>query len=1451
MHYKTHLRTLLALLLFLLATSFGFAANEIRTVGASGADYLTLKSAFDAINSGFLTGNVTLRIVDSTTETETAVLFASGTGASNYNSVTIYPTASNISIQGNLSAPLIDFNGADQILIDGRLNATGQGQSLTIANASTSSNVTCSTIRFINGASNNQIVNCRLQGTQRNAKSGVVFFSSSTATGNSNNMLSNNEITSFTNIDRPVNMIYSEGSPTSINSDNTISGNQIFDFMNRSLASNAIHIAANSSNFEIDNNSFFETTSFTPTHPVNYSVIFVNNTAAESFKIQNNFIGGSAALASGSPFVKTGGINNSFTGIYLSVGNVTATSVQNNTITNFNWTNTNSGSWVGIMAQAGVIDIGTASGNTIGQGVGTDAIQYSLSSTSGFLFPIQINSSDLVRCFNNQIGSITALNVNRMSGIFKNSVSGNTEINQNVIGSKQTQNSIQVVSNQSTPTQFLIAIQVQGFDTNIVTDNTVSNLICTSTAGGYVRGIEVLSGTNVLSRNTISKISTAISTAISISGISISNGSFNNEISANTITEIQNINSSYNGGVYGMYLQCSGSNLVSENFIAQIHVHALSNSASIFGIRNETENATYKNNIVLLGNNTATTIYGLYENASNTCNLFNNTLFVSGIPNNGNRRSFALFAASTSNSVHYQNNIFVNQRTNQGATGNHYALHLTNTTPGSIILNHNLYFVNGQGGRIANYATVDVNSLPIIANEDAFSVIADPGFLNVGGSNAVDYKPVVSKFVGNAMLGVLTDFGFALRSGSPTIGAWEFAGENMWKGNVSSDWGNPLNWTLNAIPLINSNIKFDPFPANHLMLDVDRAVNNVTISQAVHNLVLNGKRLTLNGDFLITNNAQINAKVSGSTIVFSGGLQQYLNANWLIDNEISNLRINNANNVELTGSLVLTGQLTSSLGRFDVVTQNTTVTYGGTSQQTIANATYFQNRLNSLVINNQAGVVLNSTVELLQHLSINANSLLTVSPIARLTVNGTLVNHAGTAGFILNSTASGTAAIIHHTQNVQATVRRFIGGSPKEWHFLSSPVADQHITADWKPVGSYGDGTGYDLYSWDEPAQCWVYNLNTTVAPTWSSIHPAPNFIPGRGYLYALETVNTTKQFVGNLTAGDVVMSLSAVGSGSTRGFNFLGNPYPSSIDWKNNAGFDRSLLEETNGGYTIWVWSNSAKNYGVYNSADVSDNGTNGITRYISPSMGFFVKTQTTSNFTFKNAARVLNQASNWMRVPNNLKAETLSFTIRSNENLGSDQVKLNINQDTHRDGIQKMFSPVTTAPSLYITHDDSYFSTMTVSEKANEAAISLSFKPGKAGIYTLEIEHASDSPIIVEDKVTGRLIQAHVDSVYTFKSNLNDPKNRFEIHFNNNKLTNNNQANAVVPIVVSNNLVVDLQHHASPCQVTLFEPNGTQIQKFSVQKGETKSFKLPKRGVWIVQVTTDTNTKTYKLMN
>ena len=128
----------------------GYAQNVsvTATLGTASGSFTTLKGAFDAVNAGTHQGVIAIKIDASTTEAASAVLNASGSGSASYTGITIYPTTTGLSITGDLAAaPLIDLNGADNVTIDGRVNATGSAKSLTISHTSAANTAGTSSYR--------------------------------------------------------------------------------------------------------------------------------------------------------------------------------------------------------------------------------------------------------------------------------------------------------------------------------------------------------------------------------------------------------------------------------------------------------------------------------------------------------------------------------------------------------------------------------------------------------------------------------------------------------------------------------------------------------------------------------------------------------------------------------------------------------------------------------------------------------------------------------------------------------------------------------------------------------------------------------------------------------------------------------------------------------------------------------------------------------------------------------------------------------------------------------------------------------------------------------------------------------------------------------------------------------------------------------------------------------
>lgn len=487
------------------------------TIGESLSCYSTLKDAFDKINDGTHQGDITIKVHESTTETVLASLYASGAGSANYSSVLIYPTVSGLSVSGTLNSALIDFNGADNVTIDGRINGIGDSRSLSINNLSTGTSV--STILFRNAAENNIIRDCVVSSSSRaTTQGGTVFFSTATTgNGNSFNTIMNCDITTSDNVNpanRPMNSLYSSGSSGFENKNNTISNNNFYNFFRSAAHSYGINVLSNSSGWTLSNNSFYETTTFTASGNFTYRSIFLNGATVLGFNIDSNYIGGSAPSCGGSPWTIAEGGLTVFNGIDISaVGTTATTSVQNNIIQNIDLSTLTLSTAVafrGIYTAAGTVNI---IGNTIGELNSNGSIKVRAVAASGTTLVNAIQSASVadVTIQNNNIGSVNfdggASNVLTFNGIIASGAAGSFTISGNTIGSASTANSIAIgTSGVTTVACTFVGIASAGTGINSVVDNTIQNVTTYGTGASTIQAINCSgnpSGTGIESTRNI------------------------------------------------------------------------------------------------------------------------------------------------------------------------------------------------------------------------------------------------------------------------------------------------------------------------------------------------------------------------------------------------------------------------------------------------------------------------------------------------------------------------------------------------------------------------------------------------------------------------------------------------------------------------------------------------------------------------------------------------------------------------------------------------------------------------------------------------------------------------------------------------------------------------------------------------------------------------------------
>lgn len=1371
------------------------------------ANYPNLKAAFDAINLGTWTGDLIIKIKANVIENASAVLYQSGYtgsgGLSNYSKLVIYPTRADIQVRGNLDAPLIILNGADQVVFDGRVNGTQEEYQLSLINEFNSINA--STLRLINSASNDTIRFTQIKGLSIGSSNGIVHIGTSVSgQGNDNNALILNKITSVQTVNslRVGNAIFVQGSAGYENDNLLIQNNQIYNVLNPNASSNAILIADYTRSSSLVGNSFYETAPLTPTGAHVYRSISINSVSNGGFTISGNYIGGSAVSALGKP-LQLSASNTAhtfgYTPIFLNVGTTQSTSVQANSITNIKVSGPNAQQFSAIRIDAGNVLIGTTSGNIIGSSSVFNAIESISTVANANTYGVFVNGLSDVVLANNQIGgmytnSSATTNAHSLYGIYKSAVGGILRVESNLIGSQTHARNFRAGSISSSNAQVVYGIYTLGTGHTTIQDNIVANLMDSTT------------------RN---------NAANSIGGI-------------------------YFGG------STAAVNTIQRNFIYKLDHACITSDASnlMAGIHLAQGSVNVVNNIVWIGEGLSTSnrfyIYGIYElgvvGSSNK--LLHNTVHLSGSAITTSRSSAAYYKANNVGSSEIRNNIFYNLRTGGGV--DHHAVSLPGIS--NIVIDANDYACASTVLNYLSWTRYGLDAWKSATGQDANSLSVNP-YAIPGSENPVSFRPSLDLY--GVSVGIGTDFGIYSRNAmQPTMGAWERV--NKWKGSVSIDFNNAANWTFNMVPAAYDNVIFDESPLRPCYLDVDRFINDVVNAQAPYRLVLNGKKLSLRGALNLTNGAQLDASAVGSVMAFVGAQQQSIPSNAFYQDKVYQVEISNAANVVLNGRLILLDQITATAGRLNAQTTGSTFVFGGSTPQTIQSDRFLSETIRNLEIQNPAGVTLAGSFTTLNQLSIAAGSVFTLGEFSRLTAQGNVSNLAGVSGLVLRSTAYNTASFIHALPNVPATVQRYIGGDSLAWHFLTPPISNQTIHgSQWTPTGSYGDGTGYDLYIWDETASCWVYNLNTTTDATWSAAHPQLNFVPGRGYLYAVQALNPVKSFVGLLNGGLISRPItnSASAIDSLAGMNFMGNPYPSSIDWRISQGYSRNMLQTDDGGHWIWIWSALNNNYGVYNSASTQEIGTNNVSAYISPMQGFFVEAASSGTFEFKPQAQSHQATDMWLR-SSETPALRQQIHVKVNGPGGGDEIQLTMGGQRIQGGARKLFSPIADAPSLFLNWRGGRYSTKRMTQADSARFETLQFAAGKDGEYTLNTDLDIDGmeTVYLEDLQTGQIQDLSVEPSYTFSARVSDNPNRFVLHFNairdvdfkvNPKIwSQNNQAQ------------VYLENMIGEFDIVMYHANGYKLYSQRISGGEQLSMPLPAAGLYLIQISGNNQSKSYKVV-
>jgi len=436
-------------------------------------------------------------------------------------------------------------------------------------------------------------------------------------------------------------------------------------------------------------------------------------------------------------------------------------------------------------------------------------------------------------------------------------------------------------------------------------------------------------------------------------------------------------------------------------------------------------------------------------------------------------------------------------------------------------------------------------------------------------------------------------------------------------------------------------------------------------------------------------------------------------------------------------------------------------------------------------------------------LTIEDGGSLTINPGKALTVNGTLTNNAGSFGLVVESGASlVTRGVVTGT----ATVNREINGG--EWHLISPPVSNA--------VSNIFDGKF--LQSFDEAQDKYMDIISET---------ERLNVLSGYAVFNATPFSVTYSGMLNNGQIGDDDNL-----SHSNQGWNLVGNPYPSYVDW------DAKGWTKTNISDAIYLSVNSST-WASY----VGGVGTNGGSRFIAPGQGFFVQVvgNGSGTMSMNDSIRVHNTASFFKNPVDKLLRLTVSGNEFSDEAIIRFLADATSGFDDNYDAM-KLFGDEGDAAQIYSVGS----TPLSINSLPEINAVKVGIRVKSNGVFTINASEANGLPdITLEDTKTGVFTDLKKNP-YTFDFTSGENEERFILHFGT-LAVNENEFEADNIYAANSKVVVDLPYQTN-ANIFIYNISGQLIASAPAVQGMNR-FSLMNSGNYIVKLITDKSLQVKKV--
>lgn len=326
------------------------------------------------------------------------------------------------------------------------------------------------------------------------------------------------------------------------------------------------------------------------------------------------------------------------------------------------------------------------------------------------------------------------------------------------------------------------------------------------------------------------------------------------------------------------------------------------------------------------------------------------------------------------------------------------------------------------------------------------------------------------------------------------------------------------------------------------------------------------------------------------------------------------------NTLRIAGSVTSDGTLDASAGTLELC---------GSLLQQIAANTFTGNNVMNMIVSNSTGVSLLGELIVTGMVTVNSGAL-------------------NSDGFLTLASSAASTAVINGqgTGEVNGTVtmQRYLP-SGFGYRYISSPFTNSTVSELADDINLASSFPSIYRFDEDRTSSGWVsYTAAANI------LYPMAGYTVNTGSASAAKTIDIS----GVVNNGPLSVTLYNHNRTYTDGFNLIGNPYPSPIDWDSEEGWNRTNIDDA----IYFFRASSGDQYGGTYSSYVNGISSDGnASSVISSMQGFFVKVSAgsypvTGTISIDNRARVNSLTPLYMKSENKGPVALIRLGARSGDN-------------------------------------------------------------------------------------------------------------------------------------------------------------------------------------------------------